>query len=711
MDETTFDQRQQQVEKQYNADTIHIYEQAGNAPPPLPLTGRLLGGIPQRNPFFTGREDELARLHTALHTGNAALTPVPQALQGLGGIGKTQTAIEYVYRCRNEYEGVFWTVGETPAQLAPLLAALASELNLPEARLADQNVVLAAVQAWFASHSGWLLVVDNAENLPSLKPLLPSLAGGRLLLTTRERAMGGVAQRVEVERLDEATGALLLLRRAGKLAPDAPLEAVPAGWQSGAKAVSVEVDGLPLALDQAGAYLETRGVTPQQYLVFYRQRRQELHADYANPDHVSVSVTFWLALERVEQTPKYGQAAAQLARLCAFLAADAIPEEIFSSGASRLGEPLCGLAGETLEWTEVCAGACRYGLLRRESEPASLGMHRLAQEVVRDSLSEQERKETAERVVLAVNAALPKPDFPNWPLCARLLPHALVCAQHIADHGFRTAEAARLLNNTARYLLHHARYAEAEPLFVEALAIRSQVHGREHPEVAIALNNLGLQYWHMGRYDEAVTHMEEAVAIASLTLGEDDANYATDLDNLALVYHYQSRYEEAGALHEQALDITRQALGAEHPSVAIRLNNLALVYSDTGRYAEAETLLKETLEISRKTLGEDHPDYATCLLNLAILYAEWDRPAEAEPLLRQALSIREQALGPEHPVIASCYFWLGRARWAEDRFVEAADCFRLALEIWERALGPQHPNTVNTRAWLEGAQRRLASGR
>jgi tetratricopeptide (TPR) repeat protein len=663
--------------------------------------------MPSRNPVFTGREQELRDLHAALQTGNAALMPVPAALRGMGGVGKTQTALQYVYLHRSDYSVVFWTRGETPEEFKAQLAALAPELEPPVPIQSDQKVMFEAVCQWFATHADWLLVVDNAEHLSELRDLLPRHPAGRILLTTRETVAPTFAQGIEIEHLDEATGATLLLRRAGILTSAQELEAADAPTQEQAKAVSMELGGLALALDQAGAYMQELGLSAGKYRDYYRKRRQSLHRQYGNPDHVSVSVTFDLALQQVRRLPELGEAAGQLAQVCAFLAADAIPDEIFTAGASALGEPLSGLAGEPLEWTEVCASACRYGLLRRESEPPSLGMHRLAQEVVRDSLSREERRTMAERVALTVNLAFPYPDFPNWPLCERLLPHALVCVQHIADHGLRTDEAAHLLNKTAWYLQHRARYADAEPLLVESLAIYRQFHGVEHPYVSAALSCLGVLYLYMGRYEEAAAHLEEVVAMDRLTIGEDHIDHAHHLDNLAQVYYNQDRYEEAVVLHEQALDISRRALGAQHPHVAIRLANLANVYTSTGRYAEAETLLKEALEIDSKTLGADHPEYATHLQNLAFVYVLWDRPAEAEPLLEQALSIREQAFGPEHPLIAHCHYWLGRLRWGQNNLVEAADHYRRALEIRERTLGPQHRDTVNTRAWLEEAQRRL----
>ena len=332
--------------------------------------------------------------------------------------------------------------------------------------------------------------MDNAESLSKLKAALPPLNRGRLLLTTRDVAMGSLAKRLELDRLDEANGATLLPRRADATKINASLADFTPQQQADARAISRDVDGLPLALDQAGAYIEAKQSTPARYRELYEERRETLHRDYDNPDHASVAITFYLALKQVEQIPMYGQAAAQFVRLCAFLAPDAIPTEIFTVGASELDEPLASLMNEAGGFEDVYAAACRYVLLHHDAEPSAFTMHRLAQEVVRDSLNADAQQQMRRQVVQAVSAAFPEPEYPTWSLCERLLPHALLCYEYVATHDLRTLESALLLTNTAMYLRASARFAEAEPLFVEALAITRAVQREQHLNVATALNNL-----------------------------------------------------------------------------------------------------------------------------------------------------------------------------------------------------------------------------
>ncbi len=210
----------------------------------------------RRNPYFTGREDLLTRLHELLRSSKAAALTQPQAISGLGGIGKTQTAMEYAYRSRADYQAVLWASAATREALISDFVALAALLQLPERDLADQGVVVAAVKRWLASNKGWLLILDNADDLEMAAEFMPLASSGHILLTTRAQFTGTIANSLEVEKMEQPEGALLLLRRAKKLAADAPLEQATAPDRSLAEAVVKELDGLPLALDQAGAYIE-----------------------------------------------------------------------------------------------------------------------------------------------------------------------------------------------------------------------------------------------------------------------------------------------------------------------------------------------------------------------------------------------------------------------------------------------------------------------
>jgi hypothetical protein len=229
-----------------------------------------------RNPFFLGRDNDLTQLRAHLQAGQATALSQPQAISGLGGIGKTQLALEYAYRYHRDYKAVFWARAESAEALISSYMAFADLLRLPDRRAKEQNMIVQAVKTWLQTHREWLLILDNADDLTLLSEFLPPSLGGHLLLTTRAAATGRLAQRLEIETLPPEQGALFLLRRAGLIVSDAELSQADQEERELAVQISQELGGLPLALDQAGAYLEETGESLDGYWHLYQQNRAAL---------------------------------------------------------------------------------------------------------------------------------------------------------------------------------------------------------------------------------------------------------------------------------------------------------------------------------------------------------------------------------------------------------------------------------------------------
>src|SRR5712692_8512430 len=464
-----------------------------------------LWNIPyRRNPYFTGREDLLTRLHELLHSGKVTALTQPQAISGLGGIGKTQTAVEYAYRSRGDYQAVLWASAASRETLISDFVALAALLQLPERDVADQGVVVAAVKRWLASNKGWLLILDNADDLELAADFLPLASSGYILLTTRAQSTGAIANSLEVEKMAQPEGAQLLLRRAKKLAAGAPLEQATAPDRSLAEAVVRELDGLPLALDQAGAYIEETNCGLSGYLDLYRthrkdllQRRSKLRTDHPEP----VAATWSLSFQKVEQA---NPAAADLLRLCAFLDPEAIPEDIITQGAAEAGPLLQPVATDLFQLNEAIEVLRWFSLIRRNAETKTLNMHRLVQVVLRDGMDKKTQRKWAQRAVKAVNAAFPGVEYSTWPRCQACLPHALACAALIEQHTFTFSEAAQLLGQVGWYLREHALYAQAEALLQQALSICEHAPDPEDTYIGVILNNLVLLYQALGKYAQSV---------------------------------------------------------------------------------------------------------------------------------------------------------------------------------------------------------------
>jgi tetratricopeptide (TPR) repeat protein len=659
--------------------------------PPLERKTRFGGplwNVPlPRNLFFTGRKDKLEELANALAPGGVA------ALTGMGGVGKTQIAAHFAHEHRSEYSAVLWASAASQETLVSGFAAIASLLNLPEKDEKDQALAVAAVKRWLEANGGWLLIFDNAGDLATVRGFVPQSAKGHVLLTTQAQATGDI-QAIEVLDMLPEDGALLLLRRAKIIKADAPLSAAANADRNTAEDISKELGGLPLALDQAGAYIEETRCGLASYLDLYHQRGAELlkrRGGFGAHHPESVATTFALSFERVAGA---NPAAADLLRLCAFLHPDAIPEEIFAEGAAELGPNLGPTARDPLKLNAAFAEILKYSLLQRDADARTLGIHRLVQEVVQDGLTKQEKRRWAERAVRAVNQAFPSVEFANWAQCERLVPQALACASLIEVYGFEFEEATRLLNEASLYLDERARFSEAEPLYQWALAIAEQALGPEHPDVGTCLNNLAVLYYKQGKYAEAEPLYERALAITEKALGPKHPDVGIRLNNLAELYRAEGKYPQAEPLYQRALAITEKALGPEHPDVAIRLNNLAGLYKRRGEYARAEPLCQRALNICEEALGPEHPHVATSLNNLAGLYGAQGKYSQAEPLYERALAIREKVLGPDHPDVAASLNNLAGLYYDQGKYAEAEPLLQRALAIMEKALGPEHPSVA-----------------
>src|SRR2546429_6620527 len=322
----------------------------------------------RRNPFFTGREVILDHLYTVLRSRNSAALTQGQALSGLGGIGKTQIAVEYAYRYRDHYQAIFWLTASTRDVLSADFVILAALLDLPEQQEKEQDIVLRAVKRWLSSHTHWLLILDNVDDLEMIVDFLPVTGTGDVLITTRLQALGTVAQRIEVEKMELDEGVMFLLRRTKVLTPGTTLDQVPKEKQVQATEIVMALDGLPLALDQAGAYIEETRCGLSQYLNLYGTRRKELllrrgrfPIDHPEP----VAATWSLSFQQVEQESLI---AADLLRLFAFLDPEAIPEEMITLGAVELGTALGAVASDSLEFDTLIELLLRYSLIRRSPE-------------------------------------------------------------------------------------------------------------------------------------------------------------------------------------------------------------------------------------------------------------------------------------------------------------------------------------------------------
>ncbi len=646
----------------------------------------------RRNPFFTGRDDILVTLFTTLTDRQTAALTQAQAISGLGGIGKTQIAVEYAYRYIQHYQAMLWINASTREELITDFVLLADLLDLAEKEERDQNIVIRAVKLWLATTPvHWLLILDNVDDLEMIAEFLPAQGVGDVLITTRLQALGSLAYGIEVEKMGMDEGVTFLLRRTRALAPGT--SAQQAEQKRLAAQIVKELDGLPLALDQAGAYIEETRCGFSAYQHLYSTRRKELlqrRGRFAADHSDSVAATWSLSFQQVAQE---SPAAADLLRLLAFLHPEAIPEEILSAGAPALGPILSPVAGDALALNEIIELVLRYSLLRRHPETRLLQMHRLVQAVLKDSMEKSQQRQWAECALRASNLAFPEVELNTWEQCQRLLPHVQTVAPFLDKYELAFPEAARLLNLAANYLSNHARYAEAEPLLLRARALLEQLFDADHPATASVLNDLGSLYLIQGKYQQAAPLLQQALDIRERALGLEHPATAASLNNLASLYYEQGNYQRAQQLHEQALAIRQKVFTPEHLDIAQSLNNLAELYTAQGNYAEAEQFYLQAQTSQEQALGPHHPDVARTLNNLARLYRLQGQYEQAAQTYQRALAIQAQVL-EHHPDMAQTLYNLARLYRAQGKYTEAEPFYQRALNMCQDVFGPTHPRVA-----------------
>ena len=605
-------------------------------PPPFPGALPPVWNVPHnRNPNFTGRVEMLENIRKNLVSGKA--TGLTQAIHGLGGVGKTQVAIEYAFRHAADYGIIWWLRAENVATLAGDFAALAQPLALPEKDERDQGIIVAAVRRALGQRSDWLLVFDNAADAETVRDFLPSTPG-HVIVTSLNHHWRAVAQPLSVSVMTPGEAADFLRKRSGRAHDPAAPE------------LAKELGYLPLALAQAAAYADKNQISLADYLKLFRQRRTDMlqrgkPADYSD----TVATTWNLAFEKVS---KESPAAVALLDLCAFLAPDDIPEDMLTENAKLMPAPLSAAAADALAFDEAIGALLRYALVERREK--QLSIHRLVQTVIRDRLSDDEKKQWLAATINVVNAAFPfdSDDVRIWPRCTQLLSHAQSVIAWAVETTTEVTGLGRLLNQMGLYFMGRAEYVSAELLYRRALAIAERSLGPDHPNVAASLNNLAQLLQTTNRLTEVEPLMRRALEIEERSLGPDHPNVAIYLNNLAGLLNDTNRLADAEPLMRRALAIDEHRFGSHHPAVATNLSNLAGLLQDTNRLADAESMYRRALAIDEGSYGPEHCSVAIRLNNLAHLLQRTGRLGEAEPLMRRHVHILRkfgEQNGHEHP--------------------------------------------------------------
>jgi tetratricopeptide (TPR) repeat protein/transcriptional regulator with XRE-family HTH domain len=646
-------------------------EAGGDAPRPRPPEPR--SGIPPDPiPCFAGRDAELARLARLLRQHGRV------TVHGLGGVGKTQLVVQLLHRHGADYPaGRFWLRAEHETALLADLASLSWRLGLPEREEAEQERQIEAVLRWLRQHEGWLLVLDNLESVTedaAGRWLGPGLAG-HVVVTSR----GPTGQvRLGLEPLPLEDSRDFLLERTGQ---DDTASAV---------AVAKALGCLPLALEQAAAYVENTGRDLAGYADLLRGHLVDLMHRGRPPGHPRPVATTWqLSFDRIGAEDP---AAGDLLRLLAFLAPDDVPVAVLMAGAGVLPPRLRRALTDEVAADAAIAALRRYSLASRQGD--RLRVHRLVQAVVRESLEAKQRDLWTAAAITVLRATFPPEPAEHAepsPLSVRLLSHVRAIAG-LTDSTVEPEALAWLLDRGGRCLWVGGELHAAREFLERAVALREGWLG-DHLDTAESLDALGRLRQRHGELAAAQRVIERALHIRERLLGPTSSEVAESLNSLAPVLADQGALAAARAAMERTLAIREQVFGPDDLRVADTLNNLGVLLRMQGELAGARILIQRALDLREGTLGPCHPRTANSLQSLATLLLAQGLATDARPLLVRALDIRDQVLGPDHVVTADSLHQLAAVEQELGDLAAARSLAERAQQTLSRALGPEHRRT------------------
>jgi len=683
----------------------------------MPRHNLLLGP----NPHFVDRKQELQCLDRWLQADGAVVI-----LAGMGGIGKTQVAVQYAWQAASRYPGgIFWLNGESRKRLEREYASLSEYFAIPGDLPQHERLGL-VVSALSQSQRPTLLVLDNVATAAEV--IVPTCPRVRVLITTRRRHLDLPGAREYVLAPLEQEAAVRLVC--------SHLDRVSAADRQAATELCDLLGHVPLALSLAAHHVRRLNVPVSAYVDSLQTRNglellEQAGRGLRSPtDHdASLLNTFLLSYESLSD------GARRLLHQAACFHPRDIPLDVLSSatGWTRL---------EFSDRLEELVGAC---LAERAGEDR-ISVHGLVHQYARELCTENEYGEylirSAESLVTRLEHDIRRQD---WHVAREELPHVSALARQVGRLP-PTQVQFRLWRCLGRCLSEERELSPARRWLARALRRAVQVHGSNHPVVADCRSELGMVLYRAGRREEgerlcrqalevqrsrsamdpmavrdgltrlgeivavrdpgaAVPLFEEALTLSRQHTGESSAETAESWNNLGYAHKMNHDLERGLKCYRRALAIGTRVHGRVHPTCATRLNNLGMLLLEKGDYEAAEKHLREALQIDESLLGRGHARVSVRLVNLARVCVAKGKPSEAEKYLREALARDVARYGRQHPDIGLIHRGFGDVFTAMGRPNQARRHYDKALRIFELTFGPDHPYTVNVRRRRESLQR------
>jgi CO dehydrogenase nickel-insertion accessory protein CooC1 len=689
--------------------------------PRFPGTIPPIWNMPARNADFTGRGATLELLRDKLAGGGRAVV-VAQALYGLGGVGKTQLALEYAHRFMADYDLVWWVPSERAEETSGALAELARKMGLKVSENVAEAAEAALEELRRDTTPHWLLIFDNADDPKQLEPYLPT-GSGHVLITSRNQAWTHSAEPLEVDVFtrDESVGHLL--------------RHVPELDMADAKRVADALGHLPLAVEQASAWLEQTGMPARVYVEQLATQSTRILALNQPPDYPMPVVATWnLSFDRLKQR---SPAAVRLLQILAFFSPGPISMGLlYSDEMNESLLPFDETLSEKLMLGRVIRDISRFALVKVDQGTNSLQIHRLVQAVIRSQMSDEEQVEARHEVHKILTGARPRQgetDNPaNWSTYDIIWPHlgpsvAEECddprtRQLLIDwvryqwkHGeFESClNLARRLENLwahqlgsdhqqtlhlqfqiANVLRSQGRFAEARELDIYVLERQRAVLGPDHPHALMTANGLGADLRALGEFQDALDSDRATYESFKEQFGEDYPRTLLAAHNLGCSLRLVGDCFAARRLDEETLDRQRQVLGRDHPNTLLSSASLALDLRAAGAFRESVDVLRDTFERYQEVLGDDMTDTLRTAASLAVSLRKSGEQAEAMNLAHDTYQRYQRRYGINAPDAQSCALNLACDYAAVDDLPRALDLVTGVKAAHQADLGDDHPNTL-----------------
>ncbi|CAH0023218.1 unnamed protein product [Clonostachys rhizophaga] len=668
----------------------------------LPALSNHLADLQIEPPNFVGREQELS---TLLEWASSKEICRNMAVFGLGGVGKTQIALEFAYRTREQkpYCSVFWVPVTDYLAFKQAYKQIGQVINIPRINDNGEDGMQLVKEALSDSKrvGSWLMIVDNADDMnmifrqptdtelivPGLIDYIPSSPNGLTLFTTRNRkvAVRQAANNIislEIMVPEDASKLLAksILRQEILLNVDAVRELLGL------------LGFLPLAIIQAAAYINENDTTIEEYRSLYNESETEvmevLSEDFEVPGRYktiknSIAATWLVSLGQLTHTNPV--AIDYLSFMACLSSSNISPSLLLPAPSKKQG-------------LEAIGALKAYSLLRKRDDGPNFDIHPLVHLATRNWLrSERKLQLWTSSAVLRLVELLPEGGHENRPTWTAYLPHARYLLNSAAVAAADGDEKVVVLaEKLGKCHYSNGEYSEAHRTYEQALELRVKISGLENRDTMRNMFGIAEALSHQGKYKEAEAQHRMILELRKKVLGQEDPEVGRSMNYLAQAMYEGGRFVESEQMHRAALALQNEVLHPEHPNALSTTSYLAQAIGQQGRYKEAEELYRELLATRIRVQGEEYPATLATMSCLGATLGDLGNYSDAEHFHRRVLDLRVMILGNRHPHTCITKRWLAEALLHQEKYEEAYRLNREALDVQTDVLGLKHPSTLLT---------------